>query len=285
MFKTKMKRILCGALALSATVACTATLTACETSHPKVEMEIEFNGQTYELEYKLYRKIAPATVKHFLALAENGYYDGLCVHDYTSDKLYTGGYTYENENLVYKKYYDIVKNYADFPVSVWTDETKATPTYTLYGEFYENADFTVENGALDQTFGSLSMFYTEKDGEDQVVIERHNGEGVAWRDYENNCATSLFFISLASETKSDDNYCTFATLDDDSVEALEELKGDIEDYIAENYSAGDEDEVFAPETTVEVDGDDPYVGQKDNTESYHVPQKAIVIKKVTVKKY
>lgn len=284
MFKTKMKRVLCGALALCGVLGCTATMTACETSHPKVEMQIEFNGKTYELEYKLYRKIAPATVEHFLTLAENGYYNGLCVHDYTSEKWYTGGYTYENDNLVYKKYYDIVKNYANFPVSVWEDSDKTLPTYTLYGEFYENADFTVENGALDQTFGSLTMFYTAKDVEQQVVIERHNGEGVALRNYEENSATSLFFISLASEKKTDANYCTFATLDEDSVETLEALKADVEEYISENYD-DESDEVFAPETEVEIDADDAYVGNKDNQEKYNVPQKAIVIKSVEVKKF
>ena len=284
MFKTKMKRVFCGALALCGVFACTATMTACETSHPKVEMQIEFNGATYELDYKLYRKVAPATVNHFLALAENGYFDGLCVHDYTSEKWYTGGYSYENDNLVYKKYYDIVKDYKDFPISVWEDNDKTIPTYTVYGEFYENADFTVENGALDQTFGSLSMFYTEKDVEQQVVIERHNGEGVALRNYNENSATSLFFISLASETKSDDNYCTFATLDEDSVDVLNDLKEDIETYISENYD-DEGGEVFAPETEVEVDADDRYVGNKDNVEKYNVPKKAIVIKSLKVKKY
>lgn len=284
MFKTKMKRVLCGALALCGVLGCAATMTACETSHPKVEMQIEFNGKTYELEYKLYRKIAPATVEHFLTLAENGYYNGLCVHDYTSEKWYTGGYTYENDNLVYKKYYDIVKNYANFPVSVWEDNGKTLPTYTLYGEFYENADFTVENGALDQTFGSLTMFYTAKDVEQQVVIERHNGEGVALRNYEENSATSLFFISLASEKKTNANYCTFATLDEDSVEKLEALKADVEEYISENYD-DESDEVFAPETQVEIDADDAYVGNKDHQEKYNVPQKAIVIKSVEVKKF
>ena len=286
MFKKTMKKLMCGVLAVVGTVACAGTVNACESSHPKVEMEIEFNGTTYELEYKLYRKIAPATVEHFLALAENGYYDGLCVHDYDDDKLYTGAYKYESENLVYQKYYDIVKGYENFPQSVWTDEDKTNPTYTLYGEFYANADFTVENGAKKQEFGSLTMYYTDKETDDyQVVVERHNGEGIAHRDYQENCATSLFFISMSDTSKSDSNYCTFATLDEDSVDTLKDLRTAIEEYIEDNYGEEDDpEEAFAPETETEVDGDDPFVDEA-TTEKYNVPKSAIVIKKVSVKKY
>ena len=282
MFKKTMKKLMCGVLAVVGTVACAGTFTACESSHPKVEMEIEFNGTTYELEYKLYRKIAPATVEHFLALAENGYYDGLCVHDYDDDKLYTGAYKYESENLVYQKYYDIVKGYENFPASVWTDTSKSETTYTLYGEFYSNADFTVENGAMRQTYGALTMFYTDKNTEDQIVIERHNGAGTAWRDYKYNSATSQFFITLDENQSANDDYCTFAELDEDSYEVLDALKEAISDYIGDNFELTSE---FTEETELIIDEDDPFVGDQDKKVKYKVPKKAIVIKKVSVTKY
>ena len=127
-------------------------------------MQIEFNGETYNLNYKLYRKIAPTTVEHFLYLADNGYYDGLCVHDYDADNLrmYTGGYTVatdetDSDGLEYKSYYDAIAafdNYGKFPVSVWRDDNKKNPTYTLYGEF-KNNNFEVKKGALKESFGSL----------------------------------------------------------------------------------------------------------------------------------
>lgn len=286
MLKNTFKKILCGALTLTATVGCLGTLTACETSHPKVEMQIEFNGETYELEYKLYRKVAPATVAHFLALAENGYFDGLCVHDYTSGKLYTGSYKYESDNLVYQKYYDIVKNYGDFPCSVWLDEEKSKPTYTLYGEFYGNSEFTVESGVKKQEYGSLTMYYEDIDSDDRVIVERHNGEGVARYAYEDNCATSMFFISTSTSATTDSNYCTFATLDEDSVEILQDLVADIEAYIEDNY--GDEDDstsAFAPETKVYYEENDPVLGDMEEEYEYNVPVTPIVIKKVEVKKY
>ena len=79
MAKKTLKKITCTALAFASVFACAATATACETARPQVEMKIEFNGETYTLEYELYRKIAPTTVSHFIWLADNGYYDGLCV--------------------------------------------------------------------------------------------------------------------------------------------------------------------------------------------------------------
>ena len=66
----KTKKILSGILALTA-FGCVATMTACETSRPEVQITLSFQGEEYELDYTLYRKIAPATVAHFLALADN----------------------------------------------------------------------------------------------------------------------------------------------------------------------------------------------------------------------
>ena len=284
MLKKNLKRILCTALALTGIVACTGTLTACETAHPEVEMKIEFNGKTYTLEYELYRKIAPATVEHFITLAEKGYYNGLCVHDYTASKLYTGAYTYENDALVYKKYYEIVEKY-NLPDSVWVDKNKSESTDTLYGEFYANGGFTVENGALKQSFGSLTMYYTPKSVDNEVYIERHNGKGMTTRSYKYNSATSQFFISLAETEVTDNNYCTFATLDSKSKDDLKSLMSAIDKYIADNYTEEDDSETFAPETEIEVDEDDRFVGDKNNEATYHVPQKPIVIKKVSVNKY
>lgn len=292
-----MKKVACNLLALASVVACAGTFTACETSHPKVEMEIEFNGETYTLEYKLFRKIAPSTVSHFLFLAENGYYDGLCVHDYdmSAEKMYTGAYTATDasddaDGLVYKPYYEEIKkfsNYSEFPASVWSNEARTTPTYTVYGEFSSNK-FSVESGALKQTFGSLTMYYHEKDTEDRVYATYlggdRKGETVA-REYKYNSATSQFFISLSESTSSSAKYCTFAQLNgDNSEDELQDLIDDIKDYIEDVY--GEEDaEGFVTGHSVRVDEDDPFVGKKSQTVTFEVPTKPIVIKKVSVKKY
>ena len=75
MFKKTMKKIACTALAITSVVACAGTFTACETAHPEVKMVLQFNNKNYDLEYKLYRNIAPSTTNHFLWLVENGYYN------------------------------------------------------------------------------------------------------------------------------------------------------------------------------------------------------------------
>lgn len=279
--KKLLKKLACLTMALTATCACAATFTACETDYPEVTLEIEFDGEVYELEYKLYRKVAPSTVNHFLKLVENGYYDGVCVHDYdaSSSKLITGAYTYtagaDNGGLVYKNYYDIVKTYENFPHTVWADEAQQTPTYTLYGEFSENG-FSVKKGITDNLFGSLSMYYTSKTtSEDKVSVKRADGDGYSNKQYKYNSATSMFAIALSESATTNSAYCTFATLAEGSVDMLKDLKEAIEGY---------EDDL-TNDYTVEVDRDDAFVYDHSLTAEYSVPSIAIVIKKATVGKY
>ena len=279
--KKMLKKLTCLTMALTATCACAATFTACETNYPEVKLEIEFDGEVYELEYKLYRTVAPATVNHFLKLVENGYYDGVCVHDYDAweGTLYTGAYTYsagaDNGGLVYKNYYDIVKTYENFPHTVWMDENQQTPTYTLYGEFSDNG-FAVEKGITDSLFGSLSMYYTNKStSEDKVSVKRNDGKGYSNKQYQYNSATSMFTIELSEDAKSSSAYCTFATLAEDSVDTFKSLKEAIDAY-------GDD---LTSVHTLEVDRDDAFVSEHSLTATYLVPEVSIVIKKATVEKY
>ncbi len=293
--KKTMKRIVCGVLSAVSVFGCLATATACETSRPKVEMEIEFNGETYTLEYELYRKIAPSTVNQFLWLAGNGYYNGLCVHDYNDTsytRMYTGAYTYSAEaetGLVYKSYYDEIKkfdNYSDFPVSVWMNNDKTNPTYTVYGEFSDNG-FSVKNGNLKETFGSLTMYYNDKETNTKVYSPylKEDKEGqVAPRYYKYNSATSMFFISLSKGETNNSKFCTFATLDEDSVEVLEKFKNDLNAFIEGNYDE-EADEKFTTAHEVVVDEDDAITGNAKKKKTLNVPNEPIVIKKVSVKKY
>ena len=280
MFKN-LKRFISTALAITSVCACTATLTACETPHPEVQITLSFNDETYTLDYVLYRNITPATVNHFLALAENKYYDGLCVHDYQSDALYTGAYSYESEKLDYKNYFEEVKSY--IPQTVWFDNEKANPTYTLYGEFEAN-NFSVENGDLSESFGALVMYYSDKNTEGEVYVQRNQDGKLAPRAYEKNSATSQFFISLEEKTAANKDYCVFATLKESSVSVLEDLQAAIADYITDTYGEDGESE-FVTETDMEIDEDDLMLGGNGSTVFYDVPNEPIVLKSVKVKKY
>ena len=200
--------------------------------------------------------------------------------------MYTGAYEYqagaENGGLIYKNYYDIVSKYSGFNHTVWTDETKATPTYTLKGEFSANS-FKVESGALKQSFGSLAMFYSAKDFEDleKVAVLR----GAQWnqkkaektdnKGYEYNSATSQFSIFFSKTETSNANYCTFATLNSDSVEVLDALLAAINEYETD----------FVEEIEMEIDKNDIVLGDRDNVATYKVPVSPITIKSVKVTKY
>ncbi len=283
----KMKKAMSLGLAFAATVVSMSMFTACETKNPEVEMKIEFAGEVYTLEYKLYRELAPATVQHFIKLVENGYYNGLCVHNFDKDanKMYTGAYQYdanvEDGGLVYKQYYDIVASYEDFTHTVWMDSNRTTPTYTLKGEFSANS-FGVQNGSLlKQSFGSLTMQYTQKDFEDleEVAVLRgdlkdKNAE-TDNKSYEYNSATSQFSIFFSKTETADNAHCTFATLDEDSVEVLDALLSAIEEYESD----------FVNEYVWDVDEDDLILGDRENSATYKVPVSPIVIQSMKVTKY
>ena len=273
------KKWLSGVLATVCSVGCLGCMTACQTDRPKVQMEITFQNESYVLNYTLYRKVAPATVEHFLTLAGNHYYDGVIVHDYKTSRMYTGAYEYGDKSvdsgLKYKPYYDIVKEYSYFPTSVYT-QGKTQALYTLCGEFADN-HIQVKHGEKKETYGSLTMFYTEKKAEAYNVTVKHpeGGEGVN-HDYRYNSATSMFFISINPSQTTNPNYCTFATLNEGSIATLESLQDAIDEYLEGNDDA-------VEETKVRVDQDDYFVSASNKEVTYDVLNEPITIKKVTVK--
>lgn len=277
----KLKKLLGGILATTAIFGCVGTFTACETAHPELRITVSFEGEEYELNYTMYRKFAPATTAHFMKLVEEGYYDGLCVHNYADDRMYTGAYSFDAENdenggLVYKKYYDIVKDYADFPISVYTEDND--PTYTLCGEFADN-HFQWEKGEpKKEAFGSLTMYYTDKkSNDDRIYIDHPDVEQQEKRDYKENSATSQFFISLTETEKTSTKYCTFALLDEEDVATLTALKTAITEYLEENEEGKEE-------YTLNIDEDDAYVGESNHTAKYTVLASPIVIEKIKITK-
>ena len=202
-----LKKIMCAALAGVSVFASVAMFSSCTTSHPEVEMKLSFNDKSYTLQYKLYRKIAPSTVQHFLELVENGYYDGLCIHNYDAgtSRLYTGGYSYDaskadDGGLVEKDYFSVVKDWT-LTQTVWDDEARTDPLYTVYGEFSANG-FEVENGAVKQSYGSLTMYYTPKEScSVPVYVQRADGKGYNSKPYKYNSAPPLSISLRAAATR------------------------------------------------------------------------------------
>ncbi len=291
--KKTMKKITCGVLATVSLLGCVATMSACETDHPEVEITVDFNGGTYVLEYELYRNIAPATVNHFLFLAENGYYNGLTVHDYAAgSRLYTGMYTQKDaegeDRLSYVPYYQTISsygNYGAFPHSVWLNENKSQATYTLKGEFEAN-NFRVTNGAVKESFGALTMYYygieNTAASDLDVYTVRASEDGKSNKsDYRYNHTTSAFAISLSSSTKTNNAYCTFATLHEDSVEVLQNLQSAITSYV----SGLGEDEEFTESVTKTLFTDDEKLADYDVSYTFDVPKTPITIRSIKVTSY
>ena len=96
----KIKKALI-ALALAGIVGVSVGASACGTSkHPNARITIEFNEETYVIDYMLYRNMYPQTVQHFIELADAGFYNDTIVHDYKSSDWVSGAYSYNAKHEV-----------------------------------------------------------------------------------------------------------------------------------------------------------------------------------------
>lgn len=260
----------------------------CTTDRPEITITYTFNGKDYEVDYTLSRKSAPQTVQHFIELADAGYYDGLCIHDYSSSYLYTGGYTYEDGELVEKDYFSAV---ADLKLtqSVYNvnDEDNPVPLSTVYGEFKANG-VSVSGSRYTHSAGALVMYYTDKgnDATRVATIRSGNGEMQYNCEYKYNSATSLFYTFTGTQnTERDSTYCVFGMASDYN----NQMKGDDGLLTAiEEYTSGlGEDQSFTEDVTMTINRYDPFdsVRNAKLSETFEVPIEPIVIKSVVVNKY
>lgn len=311
----KIGRIACVS-ALACIAGATAAFSACtiETKHPRAKITIEFNEKTYEIEYQLYRNMYPQTVKHFIQLADEGFYDNTIIHNYTTNDWYGGGFKYSAEdytsayattgtlkeyfleNSLEEAYYNLfteekltpsVYKSAEFDDNGKAKGTDALPT--LIGEFANN-DHTVEKGALTSAFGALKMYYTsgktyggEKTSKDKVWVENTTDHFAFERDYALNSATSLFTIQAGtSSALTDSAYCTFGILKDGSGDVLNDLKDAISTYISDNL--GGTSSSFYKSVEVTVDKYEQFA-DKGTDVTYRASVLPIVIKTVKITKY
>ncbi len=312
----RLKRAMIG-VAAAAAIGVSAALSGCTiaTAHPRARITVEFNNQEYTMEYTLYRNMYPQTVRHFIELAEAGFYDNTIIHDYTSNDFYGGGYGYDAEAYsaavedgtlddyfddkdYYKEddYNGLVKDgkltasvyrdngytYDKNGIMVWNEGEALS---TLYGEFKNNGH-EVENGQRGAEYGSLKMYYNEKVIEDtaaaQVLVKTGGGQMLT-RSYEYNSATSLFALQVGnSSSLSTSNYTTFAYLSDEDAEnVLDDLLDAIDDYIDEEYNS---DSDFTVSVIATIDRFEE-VGEQATEEKYSVPEVPIIIKSVKITRY
>lgn len=277
-------------------------MAGCSNAHPEAQITISFDEQDYVLNYKLYRNMYPQTVQHFIELTENGFYDGTIIHNYQSNYLYGGGYDYEVEGMTYEEayqegeasmrdYYDAASKEEEYATladpakgkitpSVYTtidDGKYVNPLNTLIGEFTSN-QHKIDNGALKQTYGCLTMYYTDKKSDavknKRVYLDKYGSAFGVQGDYTYNSATSLFriYTSNPQTPSSLSAYCIFGTLKNTS--ALDNLK-----------SAISSKSVTSTQVKIYVDNKDEFLGANSNEATYSMASKPIVIKSVKITKY
>ena len=288
------------ALAVTATAviagASLMAFTACETDKPEVTITYNFNGTDYKVEYELSRTGAPATVRHFIELADAGYYNGTVIHDYQNSGafLYGGGYVIGDDGeLEEKDYWSEVKkleeNGNEFTQTVYTEDNE--PLYTVYGEFKANGVTPNTKSYKQNKAGTLVMYYMDK-GSDTTRVGTVRADGGSNNDGENfqtgseykyNSATSLFYTyaSTTSRTDLDENYCAFGRTKD--FDQLEKLITAVNDYAA----GFDEEDPFFVEKEIVLNQHDPFVLVRDAKVPayYSVPSVPITIVSVKVTKY
>ncbi len=79
-------------------VMLTFTFSGCKKKSNTVEMKVNINEQTKIVTIELYKEHAPITVKNFLSLVDDNFYDGLTFHRVIENFMVQGGRN-PNESL------------------------------------------------------------------------------------------------------------------------------------------------------------------------------------------
>ncbi len=290
----KLGKLFSVILASMLLIGCAFMFTACESKRPEISMDISFNGETYTLNYKLYRDLYSQTVAHYIELIDLGYYNGTVIHDYkASDRMIGGGYTYDDlengdvmDDLREIGYDSFTTNESGEVslknITVWKDADRTVATNRLHGEFSGNG-FSVENGtALSNSYGALGTYsYVAKNEKTLVTYKQSSSDKYGQSEYYKNSTEGMFYIFLASSGSAESRYCVFGELaDEDSKTALDNLLAAIDSYVE---GLGD-DGAFT-ETKADVVIEDEFVDGGSYNVDFEVPQSKIVIESVEVTKY
>ena len=285
---------------------CAFMFAACESRHPEITFTISFNDETYTIEYKLDRSVAPQTVAHYIELIDLDYFDNTVIHDYKKDdRMIGGGYTYMADNQIDMNLPVMDLTPLDYEgittdgngnvtlqnISLWRDAECTQPLNRLFGEISSGNGVSMGNGSfLSNSFGALGTYnYAYKvTGEEGMkdfvyITPSESGESNA-RQYYRNSVQGMFYIYTSTSSSSDGNFCVFGELkNEDSETALQDLRDAISTY--------QEDEELDSFTEVKTDSVvyDNMVGNGsytlDGEDRFDVPVEKIIIEKVEVTKY
>lgn len=169
------------------------------------------------IKVELYPNIAPNTVKNFIALANNGYYDGLTFNRVVKNFMIQGG-AYYADITAYKFNEDGIQNenqkeeYMPFLSDInsnisWNDSQDKQ--YSIKGEFSQNG----YNNSLSHTEGVISM-------------ARYDYSALGKTEEGYNSAGSQFFIVTKDSQSLDGLYASFGKVVDgmDVVHNIENIE-------------------------------------------------------------
>lgn len=223
-------------------------------SNPIVTMEIQNYG-TVKIE--LYPDQAPDTVRNFITLANNGFYDGLTFHRVVKDFMIQGGdpsgdgtgsptlgdlYNSDDEN-------------ASYQYSNGTD-AKGSDAYTITGEFMANG---YTKNTLNLTEGTIAMARSDYTSYSSTLVSESY-----------NSASSQFFIMTTdSHTNLSGYYAGFGKV----IEGMDVVK-EIENVECTSASSGEENSENNDEQT-----------ENTSSEEISKPVEDVVITSVKVETY
>ena len=169
-----------------------------EVKNPIVTMEVE-NFGTIKLE--LYPELAPETVSNFIALAQNGFYDGLKFHRVVEGFMIQGG---DNKGDGTGS-----PTLSDLGIDVSEEEDRE---YCIKGEFlvngYDNNTLKHEEGVISMARGDYTSYSSS------LTTESYNSAG------------SQFFIMTADNSSLNGFYAAFGKVIEgmDVVHAIEKVE-------------------------------------------------------------
>ena len=288
-----------GVLLAALLLLCVAlSFVACESNYPEIRITIQFNDNDsdtedeYVLDYTLNRKLYPQTVTHYLELIDAKFYDGTVIHDFRSDRMVGGGYTYADmETDDHRDLVSLAEDYnaLELTPSVWKDADYSEALNTLYGEVTQNG-FSIDNdtgyknskGALgtytyldaSEVSAAASVVYahSSKDGSDRANLK-----------YQYNAVTSLFYLYTGSSGAAESAYCVFGVLANETSQTrFDELLEAIDAYEAAQQ---EEDEQYSFTELQEESVNDAQTEFGYYAAEYNIPRAKIVIESVEVRSY
>ena len=202
--------------------------------NPIVTMEVE-NFGTIKIE--LYPDKAPETVKNFVTLANNGFYNGLTFHRVVKDFMIQGGDP-KGDGTGGSTFADLYNNSDENQTYKYSNgkEAKGTDSYTIKGEFVANG---YNNNTLNLEEGVLAMARND-----------YTQYSSSLKEESYNSGSSQFFIMTKANTSLNGYYTAFGKVIEgmDVVHKIEE----VEVKAADNSSESGNTEVSTPVNTVKI---------------------------------